>query len=226
MKKSDILTKVECVLLRQNASWKDYANLAELAWQNRVASVCVPPSRVKFMQKQLGGRVPICTMVGSPCGHSTPETKCWEAQQAILHGAKEIDMVIDIGVAANAVSDDDWEYVKDEIRQMRKICCGDIVLKVIIETFFLDEAKKITLCMMLGDLGADYLSTSTGLAPEGANLDDMELFRSYLDKRVKIKVAGGVSTIEEAKQFIEAGCSRIGSTNVVRLLNEVDGDEV
>lgn len=226
MKKSEILTKVDHTLLRPNASWNDYANLAGEALVNGVASVCVPPGKVKFVQELLDGRVPICTVVGFPNGYSTPETKCWEAQQAILHGAKEIDMVIDIGVAANAVLDDEWDYVKDEIRQMRKICSGDTVLKVIIETCYLSEARKITLCMLLGDLGVDYLKTSTGFGPEGADLDDMELFRTYLDKKVKIKAAGGIDTVEKAKQFLEAGCDRLGSSKLVKLLNGIDDDEV
>lgn len=137
-----------------------------------------------------------------------------------------IDAVIDLGVAANALLDDDWNYVKDEIRQMRKICSGDIVLKVIIETCYLSEARKITLCMILSDLGVDYLKTSTGFGPAGADLDDIGLFRTYLNGNVKIKAAGGIDTIEKAKQFLEAGCSRIGSSKLVKLLGAVNSDEV
>lgn len=226
MKKSDILKRLDHTLLKPDASWKDYSKLAEEAWQSGVASVCVPPSRVSFMQKQLGGRVPICTVVGFPCGYSTTETKCWETQQAILQGAKEIDMVIDIGMAAHAKQQWEWNYIRDEISRVRAICRGDIILKVIIETCFLGEAEKMTLCMIASDSGVDYLKTSTGFGPKGAKLADVELFRSCLSEKVKIKAAGGIDTIEKAKQFIEAGCERIGSSKLVKLLNEIDGDDV
>lgn len=227
MKIRDILSRIDHTQLRPNATLEDYAKLAEEAEEYDAASVCVPPNRVKFMRDLLPGGMHVGTVVGFPNGYNTLETKTWEAQQAILLGADEIDMVIDIGAAVHSGQiGRDFDVVKREIEAIRKICEGGIILKVIVETCYLNEAQKINLCHIVTDAGANYIKTSTGFGPKGATLEDVRLFRSYLGKGVKIKAAGGISTIEQAKEFLDAGCERIGSSKLVRLLAEVEGDEV
>ncbi len=165
---------------------------------------------------------------GFPLGYSTPQTKAWETQQAIMDGANEIDMVINIGRVRGVESEGErfFSEARHEIGLLREICRGDIILKVIVETCYLSEAQKIALCTVISQEGADFIKTSTGFGPGGAKLEDIALFRQHLFENVKIKAAGGISTIEAAKAFINAGCDRIGSSKLVRLLDEMDGDEV
>ena len=227
MKKTDILKRIDHTELRPNATKDDYERLMEEALTYGVASVCVPPNRVIFMKEQLPQSVRVCTVVGFPNGYNTLEIKAQEAKQAIACGADEIDMVIDISTAAQLYpTEADLGAIKKEIKSLRHVCCQPIILKVIIETCYLTEAQKVNLCYILTESGVDYIKTSTGFGPEGATLADIELFRRYLGPNVKIKAAGGIATIEQAKAFLEAGCERIGSSKLVRLLAEVEGDEV
>lgn len=232
MKKSEILSRIDHTELRANATVEDFQRLSEEAQEFGVPAVCVPPNRVEQMRKWLPSEINVATVVGFPFGYNTTETKAWETKQAILMGADEIDMVIDIGTAIYAsvlsqkLSGGYTDKVKSEIAQIRQICTGGIILKVIVETCYLNLAQKINLCNMLIDLGVDYIKTSTGFGPKGATVDDVKLFRDYLQGAVKIKAAGGISTIEAARQMVLAGCDRIGSSKLVRLLAQVEGDEV
>lgn len=227
MNKMSILGTIDHTELRVNAMLEDYERLAEEALKYGVASVCVPPNKVGFMKERLAQDVPICTVVGFPNGYNTLEIKAQEAKQAIACGADEIDMVINIGAAVQ--SDPimaDLDEVRREIETLRQVCSEPTILKVIIETCYLTEAQKINLCHVVTQAGADFIKTSTGFGPKGATLADVELFRRHLGPNVKIKAAGGISTIQQAKDFLNAGCDRIGSSKLVRLLAEIEGDEV
>lgn len=227
MNKMSILGTIDHTELRVNATLEDYERLAEEALKYGVASVCVPPNKVGFMKERLAQDVPICTVVGFPNGYNTLEIKAQEAKQAIACGADEIDMVINIGAAVQ--SDPimaDLDEVRREIETLRQVCSEPTILKVIIETCYLTEAQKINLCHVVTQAGADFIKTSTGFGPKGATLADVELFRRHLGPNVKIKAAGGISTIQQAKDFLNAGCDRIGSSKLVRLLAEIEGDEV
>lgn len=227
MLKREIFSKIDHTELRPNATIEDYVRLCEEARQYGVPAVCIPPNIVGRMRMWLPDTIHVCTVVGFPSGYNTLETKAWETKEAILNGADEIDMVINIGAAVHSGQmGDDLDEVRREIERVRDICIGNVILKVIIETCFLSEVQKINLCRVVTEAKADFIKTSTGFGVSGANLADIELFRQYLGENVKIKAAGGISTIESAKQFIEAGCSRIGSSKLVRLLAEVDGNEV
>lgn len=227
MLKAEILRRIDHTELRPNATAEDYSRLCEEAQKYQVASICVPPAWVKFCRQLVPESVKVCTVVGFPLGYNASEVKVYEAQHAILSGAREIDMVINIGFALSANQlDDSWlQKVKDEIVQVRQVCEGNIILKVIIETCYLNEAQKINLCHAVTEAGADFIKTSTGFGPQGATLRDIELFKTYLGPNVKIKAAGGISTIDQAVKFIRAGCERIGSSKLVRLLAETDQEE-
>ncbi len=227
MNKMSILGTIDHTELRVNATLEDYERLAEEALRYDVASVCVPPNKVGFMKERLAQDVSICTVVGFPNGYNTLEIKAQEAKQAIACGADEIDMVINIGAVVQ--SDPimaDLDEVRREIETLRQVCSEPTILKVIIETCYLTEAQKINLCHVVTQAGADFIKTSTGFGPKGATLADVELFRRHLGPNVKIKAAGGISTIQQAKDFLNAGCDRIGSSKLVRLLAEIEGDEV
>lgn len=227
MNKMSILGTIDHTELRVNATLEDYERLAEEALRYDVASVCVPPNKVGFMKERLAQDVPICTVVGFPNGYNTLEIKAQEAKQAIACGADEIDMVINIGAVVQ--SDPimaDLDEVRREIETLRQVCSEPTILKVIIETCYLTEAQKINLCHVVTQAGADFIKTSTGFGPKGATLADVELFRRHLGPNVKIKAAGGISTIQQAKDFLNAGCDRIGSSKLVRLLAEIEGDEI
>lgn len=229
MKKSRILSRIDHTELRPTATRDDYARLCEEAKRYGVASVCVPPSWVSFCQNFLRcTSVHICTVVGFPLGYDDTEVKVYAAQRAIMDGATEIDVVINVGLvlSANQLDSTPFQEVQDELRMLRRTCNGDVILKVIVETCYLNEAQKINLCNIVTDVGADYIKTSTGFGTGGATLEDVKLFRDYIGPEVRIKAAGGISTIEDAKKFIEAGCSRIGSSKLVRLLSEIEDDEV
>lgn len=227
MHKREILDRIDHTELRPNASVEDYTRLCEEAKMYRVPAVCIPPNMVNRVRMWVPDSIHVCTVIGFPEGYNTLETKVFEARQAITEGADEIDMVVNIGVAANSDdSGNDLGEVRREIERIRSVCVNDVILKVIIETCFLNEAQKINLCKIVTDVKADFVKTSTGFGPQGADLSDIKLFRKHLGSEVRIKAAGGISTVEAAKDFITAGCARIGSSKLVRLLAAMEEDEV
>lgn len=223
-KKSEILKKIDYTLLKPTVTADDYRKFCEEVWRNDVAAVCVPPAWVRFCRSVLPVRAKVCTVVGFPLGYNDPEVKAYEARWAVANGANEIDMVINIGRVLSASPQDTcWmDMVKDEIGQVRRVCDEQIILKVITENCYLNEAQKISLCQIVTDAGADYIKTSTGFGSGGATLEDVKLFRNHVGPNVRIKAAGGISTIEDAIKFIEAGADRIGSSKIVDLLVEDD----
>ena len=177
------------------------------------ASVCIPPSYVKRVKDYVGDRLQICTVIGFPNGYNTTAVKEYETIDAIKNGADEIDMVINIG----ALKDKDYDYVKNEIIALKK-ACGDKILKVIIETCLLTDEEKVIMCKLVTEAGADYIKTSTGFSKAGATFNDVEIFSKNVGKGVKIKAAGGISSIEDAEKFVALGADRLGTSRIVKIV--------
>lgn len=208
----EILGKVDHTQLKAFATWEDIRRLCDEAIACHTASVCVPPSYVKRIHDTYGERINICTVVGFPLGYSATEAKLAEVRQALSEGCDEIDMVVNIGDVKNG----DFDKVETEIRTLKE-ACGEHVLKVIIETCYLTEEEKIAMCRAVTGAGADYIKTSTGFGTGGATREDVELFRKHIGPDVKIKAAGGVSTLADLEMFINLGCDRIGTSRAVGL---------
>ena len=213
MTASEMLSKVDHTQLKAFATWEDIVKLCEEAMEFHTASVCIPPAYVKRVHDKYGDKINICTVVGFPLGYSVTAAKVAEVEQALREGCNEIDMVINVSDVKNG----DYDKVEDEIRTLKK-ACGDHILKVIIETCYLTEAEKTQLCKVVTRAGADFIKTSTGFGTGGATISDVKLFKENIGPNVKIKAAGGVSTVEDLKAFIELGCDRIGTSRAVGLL--------
>ncbi len=209
MDRSEIFSKIDHTLLRQDATWEQIRALCDEAIENGTASVCIPPDYVRQAANYLGGRLPVCTVVGFPNGYSTTATKVFETSDAVSNGADEIDTVINIGW----VKDRRYEDILAELTAIKRACVGRI-LKVIIETCLLTEEEKIKMCRIVSESGADFIKTSTGFSTGGATLEDIRLFKANVAPHVRIKAAGGIRTPEEAEAFIEAGASRIGASRI------------
>ena len=213
MNNSDILKHVDHTLLLQGATWEEVKQICDDAIKYETASVCIPPSYVRQAADYMQGRIPVCTVIGFPNGYMTTAVKEFETKAAIANGAAEIDMVINIGW----VKDGRFDLVEDEIRTL-KAACGDKILKVIIETCLLTEEEKIKMCEVVTASGADYIKTSTGFSTAGATFEDIELFAKHVGPNVKIKAAGGISTMDDAKKFIELGAERLGTSRMIKLV--------
>ena len=213
MTASEMLSKVDHTQLKAFATWEDIVKLCEEAMEFHTASVCIPPAYVKRVHDKYGDKINICTVVGFPLGYSVTAAKVAEVEQALREGCNEIDMVINVSDVKNG----DYDKVEEEIRTLKK-ACGDHVLKVIIETCYLTEAEKTQMCKVVTRAGADFIKTSTGFGTGGATISDVKLFKENIGPNVKIKAAGGVSTVEDLKAFIELGCDRIGTSRAVGLL--------
>ena len=210
-----ILAAVDHTLLVQTATWAEIKQLCDDGVAYGCASVCIPPSYVKRAADYLGDRLPVCTVIGFPNGYSTTAVKVFEAADAIAGGAKEIDMVINPGW----VKDGRWDELLAEIRAVKE-ACGPLVLKVIVETCLLTEAEKVKLCEIVSHSGADYIKTSTGFSSAGATREDVALFKASVAPHVKIKAAGGISSLQDAADFLELGAHRLGTSRIVRLVKE------
>ena len=208
-----MLHYVDHTQLKAFASWEDIQSLCEEAIRYQTASVCIPPSYIARVHEKYGDAVNICTVVGFPLGYSVTEAKAEETKKALEDRANEIDMVINISDVKNG----DYDKVEKEIARLKEIT-GDKILKVIIETCYLTEEEKIAMCKAVTNAGADFIKTSTGFGTGGATLEDVELFKKHIGPEVKIKAAGGVRTVEDLKAFIDAGCSRIGTSSAVKLV--------
>lgn len=208
-----IVSAVDHTLLSPTATTAEIYALCDDAMRYGTASVCIPPAFVKSAKTYVGTRLPICTVIGFPNGYMTTEAKCFETKQAVADGADEIDMVINLGW----VREGEYARVLDEIRAV-KTACGGKLLKVIIETCLLTEAEKIRLCHVVSDSGAEYIKTSTGFSTGGATAEDVALFAAHVAPHVKIKAAGGISTLEDAERFLDLGASRLGTSRIVKLI--------
>lgn len=210
-----ITSTVDHTLLNQGATWEEIRQICDDAVTYQTASVCIPPSYVKQAAEYLNGRIPVCTVIGFPNGYQTTKVKAFETKDAIENGADEIDMVINIGW----VKDKKYEELENEIRSI-KFVCENKILKVIIETCLLTEEEKIEMCRIVTAAGADYIKTSTGFSAHGATFEDIELFAKHVGPKVKIKAAGGISSLEDANRFLSLGASRLGTSRIVKILKE------
>jgi len=215
MNEQEILRCVDHTQLKAFASWEDIIELCDEAILYQTASVCVPPSYVKRIHDTYGDELKICTVIGFPLGYHTTAVKVAETQQALQDGADEIDMVINIGDVKNKL----YDKVEAEIRAVKEACNGKI-LKAIVETCYLTEEEKIAMCHAVTNAKADYIKTSTGFGTGGATLEDVRLMKQHIGPDVKIKAAGGISTMEEMEAFLEAGCDRIGTSRAVSILKD------
>lgn len=212
MTSQEMLSHIDHTQLKAFATWEDIKMLCDEAVLYKTASVCIPSCYVKRVKDAYGDSVNICTVVGFPLGYANTEAKVAETKKAIEDGASEIDMVINISVVKNGLYDE----VEEEIRTL-KATCGDKILKVIIETCYLSKEEKIAMCKAVTNAGADYIKTSTGFGTGGATMEDVLLMKENIGANVKIKAAGGVSTIEDLENFLNAGCDRIGTSKAVAL---------
>ena len=209
----EILSKTDHTLLSPSATWEDIRSLCDEGMEYSTASVCIPASFVKRAKEYVGDKLKICTVIGFPCGYSTTAAKCFETAEAVGCGADEIDMVINIGW----LKEGRYEDILDEIKQI-KAACGGKLLKVIIETCLLTDGEKTKMCEIVSESGAEYIKTSTGFSSAGATFADVELFAKHVRNGVKIKAAGGISSLEDAEKFIKLGASRLGTCRIVRLV--------
>lgn len=215
MNTQKILAKVDHTLLAQNAKWEEIRQILDDGMKYGTASACIPPSFVARAAEYVGGRLPICTVIGFPNGYNTAAVKAYEAKDAVSNGADEIDMVINIG----DVKDGRFDAVENEIRLVREACGGKL-LKVIIETCLLTDEEKIKLCEVVTAAGAEYIKTSTGFSTGGATFDDVALMRKYSGAEVKIKAAGGISSFYDAEKFISLGADRLGTSRLVKIMKQ------
>lgn len=213
MTREEMLSKVDHTQLKAFATWDDIKKLCEEAIEFHTASVCVPPAYIKRIHDTYGDKINICTVVGFPLGYSVTEAKAAEVRKALEDGCNEIDMVVNISDVKNGL----YDKAEQEIRTLKELC-GEHILKVIIETCYLTEEEKIAMCKAVTNAGADYIKTSTGFGTDGATKADVELFKNHIGPNVKIKAAGGVSTLEDLEMFIGLGCDRIGTSRAVGLL--------
>lgn len=210
MKIENILNKVDYTALNQTTTQKEIETLCKDGIKYNVASVCVPPFYAKETCRFLKGKLPITTVIGFPNGYNTTKTKLFETENALIDGANEIDMVINI----TALKNKNHSFVLNEISEIKQLC-GENILKVIIETCLLSDEEKITMCKIVSDARADYIKTSTGFSTNGATKEDIKLFKKHIDSSVKIKAAGGISTLKQAEELILLGADRIGSSRII-----------
>lgn len=217
MEITDILSRVDHTLLAVDATWDKIKEICDDGIRYKTASVCIPASFVKQASEYVCGGVRICTVIGFPNGYSTTESKCFEASCAVREGADEVDMVINVG----RLKDGRYDDILAEIRAVREAADSvkdGIILKVIIETCLLTEEEKIRMCEIVSDSGADYIKTSTGFSTAGATFADIELFAKHVKPHVKIKAAGGISSVEDAEKFISLGADRLGTSRIVKIV--------
>ena len=217
MEVENILKIVDHTLLLQTSTWEEIKQICDDAMKYGTASVCIPPCYVKQAAEYMGDKMTVCTVIGFPNGNCTTATKVFETKDAIANGAKEIDMVINVG----QLKAKNYDYVLNEIKEI-KAACGDRILKVIIETCLLTDKEKIKMCEIVTESGADFIKTSTGFSTAGATFDDVELFAKHVGKNVKIKAAGGISSLADAEKFMELGAERLGTSRIVKIVKNQD----
>ena len=213
MDKKTILSHCDHTLLAVDATWDQIKTVCDDAVRYGTASVCIPPCFVKQAKDYLGDAMRVCTVIGFPNGYMTTKTKVFETADAVQNGADEIDMVIHVGAAKAG----DFAAIENEIKAVRAACEGK-VLKVIIETCLLTDDEKIALCGVVSRSGADYIKTSTGFSKGGATREDIALFRAHIAPHLKMKAAGGIRSWQDAEDYLNLGCDRLGTSAIVKLM--------
>jgi len=217
MNEQKILSLVDHTLLLQTSTWEEIKTICDDAIKYKTASVCIPPCYVKQAKEYVGKDMQICTVIGFPNGYNTTKVKVYETKEAVAEGADEIDMVINIG----ALKEKNYDFVKQEIEEIKEACGGKL-LKVIIETCLLTDEEKIKMCELVTVAGAQFIKTSTGFSKAGATLEDIKLFSQHIGKNVKMKAAGGISDFDDAQKFMELGASRLGTSRLVKIVKGRD----
>ena len=212
-----ILAKVDHTLLAQSATWNEIKAICDDGIKYGCASVCIPASYVKQAAEYVAGKLPICTVIGFPNGYDTTAAKCFMAADAVSNGAEEVDMVINLGW----VKDRKWDELLSEIKAIKEACRGKL-LKVIIECCFLTDEEKIKLCEIVTASGADYIKTSTGFGGGGATREDVALFKAHVAPHVKIKAAGGIADLNDARDFVALGADRLGTSRIVKAVKAME----
>ena len=202
----EILAKCDHTLLAQTATWEEIKQICDDGMKYKTASVCIPPSFVKRAKEYVGDRLAICTVIGFPNGYNTTATKLFETEDALKNGADEIDMVINIG----ELKAKNYEFVENEIR----------ALKEAFETCLLTEEEKVKMCELVTSAGADFIKTSTGFSKAGATFEDIELFAKHVGKNVRMKAAGGISSVDDAEKFVSLGADRLGTSRIVKIVKQ------
>lgn len=213
MNQKDILAIVDHTLLLQTATWEEIKAICDDGIKYETASVCIPTCYVKQAKEYMADKCKVCTVIGFPNGNYTTETKVFETKDALANGADEIDMVINVGMLKAG----EYDYVLNEIKAIKE-ACGDHILKVIIETCLLTDEEKIKMCEIVTESGADFIKTSTGFSTAGATFADVELFAKHVGPNVKIKAAGGISSMDDAEKFMELGATRLGTSRIVKIV--------
>ena len=216
MELKEILSRCDHTLLSQTATWEEIRAVCDDGMKYGCASVCIPASYVKQAADYVEGKLPICTVIGFPNGYSTTAVKCAETRDAVANGAEEIDMVINIGW----VKDGLYDKVLEEIRAIKEACGGKL-LKVIIETCLLTDAEKVEMCRVVSESGAEYIKTSTGFGGGGATREDVALFKANVAPHVKIKAAGGIADLNDARDFMALGADRLGTSRIVKAVKNI-----
>ncbi|MBP3663606.1 MAG: deoxyribose-phosphate aldolase [Tyzzerella sp.] len=217
MDKREILKRLDHTLLKQTATWEQIKKICDDGMEYQTASVCIPPCFVKRAKEYVKDKVAVCTVIGFPNGNMTTASKVFETKDAVQNGADEIDMVINIG----DVKAGDYDKVLEEIKAIKEACQGRL-LKVIIETCLLSEDEKVRMCQVVTESGADYIKTSTGFSTGGATFEDVALMRKHVGTHVKVKAAGGISSVADGEKFIELGADRLGTSRLIALLSGAD----
>ena len=213
MNTKEILSHVDHTLLKATATWEQIKKIAEESIEYGTASICIPQCYLKRLNETYGDKVNLCTVVGFPLGYNSTSSKVEEIKSALADGANEIDMVVNIADVKNK----DFKKVEDEIRTLKEVC-GEHILKVIIETCYLDEEEKIAMCHAVTNAKADYIKTSTGFGTAGATMEDILLFKKHIGPDVKMKAAGGIASMEDAEKFLELGADRLGTSRIIKIV--------
>ena len=213
MNTKEILSHVDHTLLKATATWEQIKKIAEESIEYGTASICIPQCYLKRLNETYGDKVNLCTVVGFPLGYNSTSSKVEEIKSALADGANEIDMVVNIADVKNK----DFKKVEDEIRTLKE-ACGEHILKVIIETCYLDEEEKIAMCHAVTNAKADYIKTSTGFGTAGATMEDILLFKKHIGPDVKMKAAGGIRSVQDMEDYLAVGVDRLGTSSAIKLL--------
>ena len=212
MELDEILSRCDHTQLAVTATWEEIRSLCDEGIRYQTASVCIPPCYVKAAKAYVGDKLAICTVIGFPNGYNATEIKVKETELAIVDGADEIDMVINIG----ALKDKRYNDILNEIKTIKK-ACGEKILKVIIETCLLTKEEKVKACEISKEAGADYVKTSTGFSTGGATAEDVKLMRECVGNIMGVKASGGIRDKQTATAMIEAGASRLGTSATIAI---------
>ncbi len=213
MNTKEILSHVDHTLLKATATWEQIQKIAEESIEYGTASICIPQCYLKRLNEKYGEKVNLCTVVGFPLGYNSTSSKVEEVKSALADGVNEIDMVVNIADVKNK----DYKKVEDEIRALKE-ACGDHILKVIIETCYLDEEEKIAMCHAVTNAGAEYIKTSTGFGTAGATMEDILLFKKHIGPNVKMKAAGGIRSVQDMEDYLAVGVDRLGTSSAIKLI--------